>query len=137
MNHNATAQLGRLGVLVAAATLALSACSGGDDDAAGDASRQVQSAKSQASSMVATATGDGASHCSLKVNGKDVQAVAKNISCDDVPKLWDAFPKHAEGAGSGQVSYKGRTYRCSIAQAGDSRTGACLDDKKSGFTFAG
>lgn len=137
MRHHATRQLGRLGLLLGAASLALGACSGGDDDASGDVSRQVQSAKSQASSMMSTATGEGVAHCSLKVSGKDTQAVAKNIPCDDVQKLWNAFPKRADSAGSGKVSYEGRTYRCSIAQAGDSRTGACLDDKKDGFTFAG
>lgn len=87
--------------------------------------------------MMSTATGEGGTHCPLKVGDKDTQAVAKNMSCADVPKLWDAFPKHAESAGSGQVTYQGRTYRCSIAQAGGSRTGACLDDQKDGFTFAG
>lgn len=136
-----------------AATFGLTACGSGDDanDSSTSAAATQQSSEqgsAAAGSSAAPSDGGGQSStsvtevvptaapkggvqsCTLKRKGQDVKASVAGISCEDATAVWDKFPNKDEDMSTGNVTYKGETFMCSIMAQGATLVGGCTAGQK-------
>ncbi|MBD2759080.1 hypothetical protein IEE94_06105 [Yimella sp. cx-573] len=128
-----------LGVAALSLTVGLTGC--GSDDKKDDATNAASSAAGQTSadnattsaaegSGKATAAPGGVNQCTLKFKGKDAEATAVGLSCEDASGLWQKFSKKDQDMANEDVQLNGETFKCSVIGASGKHTASCFVGKK-------